>query len=737
MAIIGRIRNMRYLLVGITGLALLTFILTGLFDKIGSSVESGNYGTIDGEVVDTAIYNSKLIQFQNTDRQQVEQQQQRQYNDQDAEQSADKAWSATVDEIVLNGEYEALGLTVSEKEFTSFLFGEDGFSLIPEIQQNFSDPNTGQFNAAQLTKYIEEQEKSTDATAVANWKKTKEAIRNQRMQEKYFQFLGQGAYVTKLEAKNEYLAKNESKSISFVVGQFREIKDEDVKVSDKEIRDYYEKNKEKPKYQVMAGRDVKFFDIAIEPSKSDIDTFNLEMKKIKTAFAASTNDSLFILQNSELPRMYASGNQLTFRPEGDAKARQGMTYPVAMDTVFKTATVGQIVGPYDDKGKTRIAKVLGFNSTVLKARHILINAPEGDAKKVASAKKLADSLVKLVNNANFAEFVTKYSEDQGSKEKGGVYEDFMDYEMVEPFSKFAMEKPIGTIGVVKTQFGFHIMEVMDRKAGSKFPVLAVVEKTMLPSEDTKADLKDKAYTLLAKLDRELEKKSDITDKVILFDTIARKAGYYSRPLRMFDESPKVQGFVTKMAIQTILELAYNDEAKVGDMCSAPIQDDKRLVIAMVSSIREKGVPQLVDVYERMRTDAMNEKRANKILKKIGSVTNLEVLAKKLKTEVMNAEVTFATPSIQGGGYEPEVIGALFSGKIKDKSSSKATVGQSGVYVIRVNKSVKAQTVTSYDAEKMQMLSQIKGSIANVSRQALQKKMNVMDNRALLDAGIIR
>ena len=120
-----------------------------------------------------------------------------------------------------------------------------------------------------------------------------------------------------------------------------------------------------------------------------------------------------------------------------------------------------------------------------------------------------------------------------------------------------------------------------------------------------------------------------------------------------------------------------------------------------------------------------------------SVTNLEALAKKLKTDVKQAELTFASPSIQGGGYEPEVVGALFSGKIKDKMSSKASVGQSGVYVFRVNKTVKAPAAKNYDPEVMQMLSQAKAGIANSARQALQKKLNVMDNRALLDAGIIR
>lgn len=735
MAIIGKIRDQRYLLVGITGLALLTFILTGLFDGVGSGGERGTFGTIDGKEVDTAKYNSNIRRFQMNDMQQA-QQQQREYTERDAKQSEDNAWRATVDEILLDREFEALGLAVSENEYNAYLFGEDGFTLMQDIQQNFTDQNTGKFNPALLEKFIQDKEKSTDPAEIESWKTTKVAIRNQRMQEKYFQYLGQGAYVTKLEAKNEYLAKNESKSVSFVVGAYRDIADDKVKVTDAEIRAFYDKNKEKPKYQVMAGRDVKYFDLTIQPSKRDSIEFNKVINTLKKDFAAETNDSLFILQNSELPRLYASDNQLTFRPEGDPKARQGMTYPASLDTVIKTASVGQIVGPYNENGKVRIAKILGFNTKLCKVRHILISAPKGDDKKIASAKKLADSLTAVVNKTNFEEFVMKYSEDPGSKDKGGVYEDFMDYEMVAPFSKFSTEKPIGTIGVVQTDFGFHIIEVLDRKE-VKFPVMAIVEKTLVPSEDTKFKIKDKSYNLLTKLDRELSKKSDIAQKVILFDTIARREGFYSRPVKMFDEAPRAQGFTTRMAEQAILELAYNDEAKIGNLCPAPIQDDNRLIIAMVSSIREKGVPELVDVYERMRTDAMNEKKAAKITKDMGNVTNLDALAKKLKTEVRNADLTFATPSIQGGGYEPEVVGALFSDKIKDKASSKPILGQSGVYVIRVNKTVKAPTAANFDIEKNQMMSQVKASATNSARQALQKKYNVLDNRALLEAGIVR
>jgi hypothetical protein len=69
------------------------------------------------------------------------------------------------------------------------------------------------------------------------------------------------------------------------------------------------------------------------------------------------------MTNSDL-KFYTNKHTATFRPEGDAKAQKGMTYPAVMDTVFKTAAVGQIVGPYFDQGNTRLAKVLDFNKYV-------------------------------------------------------------------------------------------------------------------------------------------------------------------------------------------------------------------------------------------------------------------------------------------------------------------------------------------------------------------------------------
>jgi peptidyl-prolyl cis-trans isomerase D len=733
MAIIGTIRDKgRYVLVGIIGIALLLFIAQSFFDNPGGSGDRGNLGTIDGDLVDQNLYAENVTAATNEDKAQA-QQQQREYGERETTQSEDKAWQMTVEQLVMQREYDALGVSVSDKEFNDYLFGERGFTLMSDVQQQYTDPLTGKFKSQEFEKFLSDQDKLAGEEG-ANWKKTKDRIRKARTQEKYNQILNQGIYVTKLEAKQDYLAKNTIKSISFVVRNYRDIPDEDVKITEAEIKDFYERNKEKKEYEVLAGRNIRYFDIALEPSKADIRSFNDTMAKLKNEFAITKNDSLYILAKSDF-KFYRSNHQATFRPQGDQKAQQGLTYPQELDTVFKTATIGQIVGPYDDNGTKRIAKVMDFNTNVMKVRHILISAPKGDNAKIAKAKIKADSILNVVNKDNFTEFVTKFSEDQASIEKGGVYEDFMDYEMVEPFADFAVEKPIGTIGIAQTEFGFHIIEVLDRKT-VRFPVLAVVQRTLVPSETTKSNTTAKAAGLLAKITYKTSLKSDPLAKLKVFDTIAKKAEYYSRDLTLLEEAPKVNGFQTKMAENALLKLAFDPEAEVGDLCGSPIFDKDRYVIAMLTSIREKGVPTLEDCYTKMRVEAIKEKKANRFKKEIGKERNLEKLAKKGKTTVMKADVTFANPSIQGAGYEPEIVGSLFS-NLADKKTTLPLVGKTGVYVIHLNKTIKAPAAKGYDTERDALLAQLKGQAAGQARQALMKKLEVTDNRRLSEVGIAR
>lgn len=733
MAIIGKIREKSVLLVIIIGLALLAFILGGYKNSsFGSDAGMGS-GTVYGEKVDEKLLQVDMEKFIISDQNEY-QKQQREYTAKDRDQSEDKAWNYRVETTILEKEFEALGIDVQQAEFDAYLYGKDGFTVMPDLAEGFKDPATGQFNATLLQKQIEKLQSSKNPDEQKSWADSKEYYINKRKQEKYYAILGQGVYVTKLEAEQDYLAKEEKKSISYVVRHYNEIPDDKIKVTDEALKAYYEEHKTEKKYENRsANREIKFFDIPVQPSKGDSSKHDSEMNTFKTKLINSKSakeDSMLVQQFSEF-KGFSSSHQATYRPAGGPKAT-GLTYPAELDTVIKTASIGQVVGPFNDNGTTRVAKILDFNTKLCKVRHILLSAPKGDEKKIAAAQKKADSIISLLNKDNFEEFVMKFSEDPGSKDKGGVYEDFLDHEMVPEFSKFSTDQPVGSIGKVKTDYGIHIIEVLDRKA-VKYPILAVIQKTLVPSNETTQTIEDGVYKMLYKLDAKISKIEDPKKKIEMFDTVVARAKYSSRPMTIQNNKPSLYGFQTSFAEDKILRLAYDEESVVGTLCASPIKDKNRYVIAILSAIRAKGVPAFEDVEVQMKAEYIKERKAEKLM--AGMVKkSLKECAKKANMEVAETEVTFATATFQGGGMEPEVIGAVFSG-MKDGSMSIPLKGESGVFVIRVNKTIKAKPTVSYEIERKALLASAKGNISGMARAALMKKADVIDNRRFWKAGI--
>ena len=135
-------------------------------------------------------------------------------------------------------------------------------------------------------------------------------------------------------------------------------------------------------------------------------------------------------------------------------------------------------------------------------------------------------------------------------------------------------------------------------------------------------------------------------------------------------------------------MAYDKDTEIGTFCAGPIEDNDRYIIAIVSAIREKGTPEFIDVKEVMKAEVIKEKKAAILIQQMSKTKDLELLAKKGGTTVAKAEIVFANPQIQGAGFEPEVVGSLFSG-LKDGETTAPLKGEQGVYVIRLNKTIKA------------------------------------------------
>lgn len=298
MAIISKIRDKSWLIVGFVGVAMLAFILGDYNRMFGAGEGKYGIGLIDGEKVDINDYNALTERVQNQDRSQ-KQQENKPFTDEDIEAANDKAFNFIVDSTLLQKEYASLSIDVSDREFNAYLMATDGFNVLQDLNQFFVDKSTGVISEqsmksgrVELQKTLSKLKTAKKAEEKAQWEGTKKYFTDRRKNEKYFSLVAQGIYVTKVEAREEYLAKKEAKTIRFVSRRYAEINDAEIKISEEELQAFYDEHKSEKKYWNRTNnREVRMFDVAIKPSKNDTLAFDKTIAKLRQDFMASTNDS--------------------------------------------------------------------------------------------------------------------------------------------------------------------------------------------------------------------------------------------------------------------------------------------------------------------------------------------------------------------------------------------------------------------------------------------------------------
>lgn len=724
MITIGKIREKSGLLIGVIGGAMVLYVLGQALQSAGNGSNVIQIeGEIYGEPVNTIHLNELEEQFLNMEKQQVAQQQ-RDFTEKDSQTSADKAWNEYVREALLQKEFEALGIDVNESEVDANIYGTDGFTVYPLLQQYFPDTiNKGAVDFKAIQQF---QQKAESGEQVQNgvdeynqptyfsysdfWGELRKEIRESRKANKYVLLLQQGVYVTSLEAKEAYTTARTVKNVSYVTRPFADY-DKQTSVSDAELKKYYEAHKDEVKYKQKDSRDLNYVSFEVKPSAEDLAAGRERMATLRTQFAASDNDSLFVMRNSEKPSFNAALSYHAAMQEGEPN-----TYPETIDTIIQNASVGQIVGPYANGSSVDIAKVLGFTQEKQAwVRHILIMAGGAGQISFEQAQAKADSLVSQIKSKNnFVELVKAVSEDPGSVENNGEYKWFPEGRMVPTFNDYSFNAPLNTIGTVKTNYGIHIVEVLGRR-NAKLPHLAIVTKTVRPSEATINDAEQLAKDFWSNAD---ESPKD-------FEKMAKDSNYFVRPVSVFLEKPQIFGF-SETAQSQALRFAFNKDAQKLDV-SDPIKDGDRFVVLQLTSIKKEGTPELEDARPIMEIDAKNNKIATIYINEMKGTKDIASASSTFKKPVQNAEVTFVSASI-GQSSEPAVTGVLFSGSVKDGGTTKPLIGTTGVYMVKVVQTIPAPATKDYKAEKTDLLSKAVNSVSKDALLSLIKFADVKDYR---------
>ncbi len=144
---------------------------------------------------------------------------------------------------------------------------------------------------------------------------------------------------------------------------------------------------------------------------------------------------------------------------------------ITLETVEKDVEREMLVRQYYEM---REAQLTVNNDEILKAyeddktatvRHILLQTQgQNDSLKLLTRKKMEELLARAKRGEDFASLAKQYSEDPGSRDRGGLYENFPRGQMVKPFEEAAFSVPVGSISdIVETPYGYHILQIVERK----------------------------------------------------------------------------------------------------------------------------------------------------------------------------------------------------------------------------------------------------------------------------------
>ena len=704
MAVLGEIRNRPWLLMGIIAVAMLAFVVNpDSLEKLFGA-KPGVYGKVNGDEITKEDFDDQLFMLQ----------QQAQQQGQPATGLEEQAWQMVVQSKLIKQQFDKMGLTLTDDMFYNQLQFDPMFAQNPE---NFDAK--GNFKVQEIKKQIEELQNSGNVEMYNNWLKTKKAIEYRMMARQLFANVSTGITVSKKEAEEMMKQRDQIADIDFVKVDYAAYAQKNpVKVTTQDLADYIKKHPILFKRDASRNIGLVYFPAAASPQDEAVTQAEInklfsqgtDMSDGKENFQNTTNDSMFVSLNSDLPYnpTYFSAEQL----------------PASIKDKVAGAAVGTTFGPYKEQNFYVVSKLLDkkpSDSTL--SRHILVSykgnqAGANETRTKEQAKKLADSIgaVLKATPAKFTEFL-KYSSDPGSAGQGGsVGWTTPATPFVPEYLSFLANNGKGATGVVETQFGYHIINIEDKKSGAMTYKVANLVKAVKPSDKTESEV----YTKATKFIQQVQGKS-FND----FANVAKKNNYqFFNPKEVGRFQGQLPGLGTDKD-QEIIAWAFNKKRNKGDADIFTVDGTGDRIVAYLNGIQDPGTADPEAVRDQIEPIVKNKILAKQISDKItaAKATSLDQVAKLFGTSKQAAQVNMLSPQI-AGAMEPKVAGAAF-GVAKGKVSNPVE-GMTGVYVV-VKKS---ETLNKQPGDIKQVTQALASQNSQQFGQALLKSLQ--DNADIED-----
>lgn len=696
MGMIESIRNRQTLLLTIIGIGMLSFLVPydAVIALFGNQAGTQAAGVVNGDEISFLEYRTKVQQRNDL------------FNYTDNRAAQNEVWSDLVTERLYGDEFSDLGLELTKEEFDDIRYGD---YISPWVAQTFY--------GGQVTEEQKENWRQTfssmysDPNGRVNYMGYANVISAKRMREKFDGLVKAGLAANTLEGKREFLRTEAKVDFSYVLKTYASIPDSEVEVSDSDVRNYYRNHKDEAQYAQRSGRDLEYIRIPIGPSFDDRNLAKSQFQDLAEEWGTSTDDVAFIGAKG------LTDNARELQLIGEALSAESKA------SELESAAIGTVVGPYFEGENIRLDKVTSredvADSTV-KCRHILLKTADiTDPAQLAVLEARADSLKRRLRAGDaFADLVNKHSEDPGSKATGGEYE-FKRGRMVKPFENFCFDNRVGAIGTAETNYGVHLIEVLDQQWTAEALTIQRVEQKVSISNGTSSETEQVAMNFAIDYGSTED-----------FRNAADTMGY------AIVEGKSVMASATAISglpnAGEVVGWAFG--AEPGDV-SNPFRIDDNYIIATLVRVKQAGVPPLENVEDQMRAGALKDKKAERYMELMAG-SALEDIATQISGAVKTASsVSLQSPSISGAGgaAEPDVVGAAFSAELN--STSAPIQGANGIWVISptLRNDVEAsgdfasQTNTLNNRSYFRNVPATSGASARLSR-AIQEKANVEDLR---------
>ena len=704
MAVLNKIRQRSLFLILIIALALFSFVLADLFKNSDAltSKSQNIVATINGKDITREYFMQKVEQLQ------------RQMGPSATNtQVMNRVWEQEVRQAVMETQFDELEISVEKDQMRDLL------KTSLATNQNFLN-EAGLFDENKMNEYIANL-KETSPEGFASWVNYENQVASNALNQNYFNMVKAGLTGTLAEGKLDHELEGNKVDIKYVQVAYSLIPDSIVDVSKSDITSYISKNKNQ--YKVDASRDIRFVEFKEAASVEDENAIKIELETyVNGRFVDDRGRKDTIVAFSKVKNNEEYINSIS---ASDIKFDERFVFKSSLPTEAADAIYnlneGEVYGPYKHNGFFKVTKLIAVKQIPdsAKVRHILIpftgaqSAGPDVVQTEVEAKVTADSLLTLLkkNRSKFPEFVKGFSSDQGSVAKEGRYDWHAYNTMVPEFNDFEFEGKTGDLGVVKTVFGFHIIEVEGQKNKTKAIQVGTISRKIEPSEATT----DKVFRDASNFEINAGKGD--------FSVLATDNKYTLRPvngIKVLDEN--IPGVGNQ---RPIVRWTFEEDVEVGAIKRFNIPNG--YVIAQLVAKHKAGLMSADDATAKVLPIIRKEKKAKIIMDRV-SATTLEDLAAAEKTNVRTAAgINMKNPTISGAGREPILTGTAFG--LNEGETSELIEGAKGVYMVQVTKVTPAVELDSYQAAANRVEQEKASSVNTKLYNALKEASEIEDNRA--------